>query len=232
MPSPSTVCTKPADKVGVTFRGGATAARTRLCDPAATQGEGMPVEMLDVALETEEGLGQADGFAPVEVGVLACEAAGLGLGADADDDVAGGPLGRLVGLALKDNLAALGEASVDVEVKLGGRLDDAVATTDRAEVGRHPTAAAALVAVDLHLGEHAGGELLPDDLDAGAAAAAALDDVRRFPRAAALARLADRFALHGELCNVGQSGAVSEGACQSPGPWCQCRWRRGRPRCR
>lgn len=156
--------------------------------PGFAQREHLLVEQI-LALAAEEGA----------VGALLVAGAQLGLLLAQDDDqVARDPVWALVGLVLEDDARALVHAGLDRRRHGHLLAHDPVAVAHGARLLDRLALAAALVAVHLHLLEHAGREHVLLDHHAAAAAFVARVDLA-VRGAGPLARVADELLLDGEL---------------------------------
>ena len=110
--------------------------------------------------DTDTHLVDPDRLFPVQTALLAPPPALLGTTAYTEDDVAGLPIGTLVGLALEHDLVALGRAAGHVERELRRVVEDLVAPAGGTLPHDDAAPSAALVARHLRLREHPGEDLL------------------------------------------------------------------------
>jgi hypothetical protein len=136
----------------------------------------------------KESLAEGEDLAPVEVIVLATEEdtvnvirvvlleTGL-LKNELYDEVSSDVVGMGIGLVLVSGLGTVAHAALNVERDGGGLPDHALTGANWALVLDGLSATAALIALHLHLLEHAWGELMANNLDAVALARGASVDV-------------------------------------------------------
>lgn len=144
-------------------------------------------------------LADPDRFLPIKRGLLPPPRALILPALDPEYDIAGLPIGALVGLALEDGLPALWRALWHLDGVHLGVLKHLRAAAVRARAGDDAPAPAAVRARHLRLCVHPRHDLLAHDLHARAVARGARVHVRRGRRAAAPAVVAEDAFADGEL---------------------------------